>query len=95
MLLVTIAVSSFVSAAADTAFCQALTSLELAKSKILPAASADIRPRTPLISFCTVQLRTLWQLSVSLRPLVQSLGVVRLLGLHGLSPSPHSLEGVG
>ena len=27
---------------------------------ILPAAFADTRPRTPLISFCTVQLRTLY-----------------------------------
>ena len=31
----------------------------MAKSRILPAAPADTRPRTPLISFCTVQLRTL------------------------------------
>ena len=34
-------------------------SLELAESKILLAAPADTRPRIPLISFCTVQLRTL------------------------------------
>ena len=35
-------------------------SMGLAESKILPAAPADIRPRTPLISFCAVQLRTLY-----------------------------------
>ena len=33
--------------------------LELAESRILPEAPADTHPRTPLISFCTVQLRTL------------------------------------
>ena len=37
----------------------AVSSLGLAESRILPAASVDTRPRTPLISFCTVQLRTL------------------------------------
>ena len=31
----------------------------LAESRILPAAPADTCPRTPLMSFCTVQLRTL------------------------------------
>ena len=35
-----------------------LISLGFAESRILPAAPADIRPRTSLISFCTVQLRT-------------------------------------
>ena len=34
-------------------------SLGLAESRILPAATLDTSPRTPLISFCTVQLRTL------------------------------------
>ena len=33
--------------------------------------------------------------SLSLRPLVQALGVVRLLGLHSLPPCPHLSEGVG
>ena len=33
--------------------------LGLAESRILAAAPVDTRPRTPLISFCTVQLRTL------------------------------------
>ena len=31
----------------------------MAEPRILPAAPVDTRPRTPLISFCTVQLRTL------------------------------------
>ena len=34
-------------------------SLELSESRILRAASAMVLPRTLLISFCTVQLRTL------------------------------------
>ena len=34
-------------------------SLGLAESRILPAAPVDTRPKTPLISFSTVQLRTL------------------------------------
>ena len=38
--------------------------------------------------------RSLWRLSVSLRPLVQTLGIARLLGLHGLPPCPHPSEGV-
>ena len=50
---------SLIFAATDTAFCSVPTSLELAESRVLPAALADTRPRTPLISFCTVQLRTL------------------------------------
>ena len=58
----------------------------------------DTRPRTPLILFRTVQLRTLcvarfWRPSVSLPPLVQALEVARLLGLHGFPPCPHLLEG--
>ena len=57
--LVMLAVSSLVFAATDTAFFQVLISLGLAESKILPAAPVDTRPRTPLISFCTVQLQTL------------------------------------
>ena len=36
-----------------------LISLELVEWRIRPAAPVDTRPRTPLISFCTVQLRTL------------------------------------
>ena len=40
-------------------YCLALITLGLAESRILPAAPVDTRLRTPLISFCTVQLRTL------------------------------------
>ena len=36
-----------------------LGSYLLAELRILPAAPVDTRPRTPLITFCTVQLRTL------------------------------------
>ena len=57
--LITLAVFSLVFAAINTAFCQALISLELAESRILSAAPADTCPMTSLISFCTVQLRTL------------------------------------
>ena len=35
-------------------------SLGLAELRILPAAPVDTRPRTLVISFCTVQLRTLY-----------------------------------
>ena len=56
---VMLAVSSLVYAATDTAFGQVLISLGSAESKILRAAPVDTRPRTPLISFCTVHLRTL------------------------------------
>ena len=57
---VMLAVFSLVFAATDTAFCYAPISLGLAESKILPAALVDTRPRTPLISFCSVQPRTLY-----------------------------------
>ena len=57
--LVMLAVFSLVYAAMDTAFSLPLISLGLAESRILPAVPVDTRPRTPLISFCTVQLRTL------------------------------------
>ena len=57
--LFTLAVFYLVYAATNTAFCLIFVSLGLAESRILLAASADTRPRTPLISFCTVQLRTL------------------------------------
>ena len=57
--LVMLTVSSLVHAATDTAVCKVLISLGLAELKILHAAPADTRPRTSLISFCTVQLRTL------------------------------------
>ena len=57
--LVTLAVLSLVYAATDTAFCYVLISLGSAESRILPGAPVDTRPRTSLISFCTVQQRTL------------------------------------
>ena len=55
-----LAVSSLVFAAMDTAFFLVLISLGLAESRILSVAPVDTRPRTPLISLCTVQLRTLY-----------------------------------
>ena len=56
--LVMLAVFSLVYAAMDTAFFWVLISLGLAESRILPAVLADTRLRTPLISFCTVHLRS-------------------------------------
>ena len=78
-----------------------LISLELAESRILPAAPVDTRPMTPLISFCTVLLRTLCAAhsfgdSLSLYDLwSRPWRVARLLGLHGHPPCPHPSEGVG
>ena len=57
--LVMLAVSSLVFAATDTAFFWVLISLGLEELRTLPAVPVDTRSRTPLISFCTVQLRTL------------------------------------
>ena len=54
-----LAVFSLVCVAMDTAFCWVLISLGLAELTILFAAPVDTRPRTSLISFCTVKLRTL------------------------------------
>ena len=54
-----LAVSSLVYAAMDTVFFLVLISLGLAELRILLAAPVDTCPRTSLISFCTVQLRTL------------------------------------
>ena len=78
-----------------------LISLGLAESRILLAAPVDTRPRTSLISFCTVQLRTLWRRSLfgdslSLYNLwSRPWGFARFLGLHGLPPCPYPTEGVG
>ena len=55
-----LAVFSLIFAAMDTAFLEVLISLGLAESRILPAAPVDTHPRTPFISFCTVQLQTLY-----------------------------------
>ena len=54
-----LAMSSLVFTAIGTAFFLVLISLGLAESRILPAAPVDTRPRTPLMSFGTVQLWTL------------------------------------
>ena len=93
--LVMLAVFSLVYAATDTAYCEVLISLGLAESRILPAAPVDTRPRTPLISFCTVQLRTLRRClfgdSVFLRPLVQTLGSCPASGAPWSSAMPPSL----
>ena len=56
--LVTLAVLFLVIVATDTASYQVRILLGLAESKILFAAPADTRPRTLLILFCNVQLRT-------------------------------------
>ena len=57
--LVMLAVSSLVFAAMYTAFIYVPISLGLAESGMLLAAPVDTRPRTSLISFCTLQLRAL------------------------------------
>ena len=76
--LVMLVVSSLVFAATDTAFFWVLIFLELAKSIILPTAPVDTRPSTSLISFCTVQLRTLCA--------AQSLATVCLFTTSGPDP---------
>ena len=86
---------SLASAATDTVFCKAPIYPELAESKITPVAPADTRPRTPLISFCIVQLRTFWRLSVSLQPLIQALGNCPASGAPWSSPCHHPSVGVG
>ena len=98
--LATLAVSPLVFAATHKAFCCTPISLKLAYYRILHAAPAVIRPRTPLISPCVVQLRTLCAACslanlFSLRPLVQALGSCAVLGFHGLPPCFRPLEGVG
>ena len=95
--LVTLAVFSLVYAAKDTAFCKALISLRLSESRILPAAPANTRPRKLLISFCTIQLRTLCAAHCLatlclLRPLVQALGSCPASGDPWSSAIPPSLR---
>ena len=58
--LVILTAFSLVYTATDTAFCYAPIPLRLAEWRILPEVPVDTRPRRPLISFFTVQLRTLW-----------------------------------
>ena len=92
---------SLVYAATNTAYCYALISLELAESRILHAAPADTRPRTPLVSFCTVQLRTLCAtrflatlcLSTTSGPGPRELP--DFWGVHGLPPCPIPQKGSG
>ena len=71
------AASSLIFSTMDRAFCQTLTSLGLAESGIPHAVPATLRPRTPLISFCTVHPRILctrcFLETFSLRPLVHAL----------------------
>ena len=81
--LVILAVSSLVVAATDTAFRYILVSLGLAESRILHAAPADTRSKTPLISFCTVQPRTLC--------VARSLAILCLSTISG--PGPGELSG--
>ena len=92
--LVMLAVFSLVFAATDTAFFLVVISLRLAESRILVAAPVDTRPRRPLISFCTVQLRTLYAAHSLATLWSRPWGVARLLGLHGLPPCSHPSEGV-
>ena len=95
---VTLAVFSLVFVVTGTAYCCALINLELAESRILSAAPADTRSRTPLISLFTVQLRTL-SAAHSLTTLYdlwsRPWGVARLLGLDGLPPWLFSRKGLG
>ena len=94
-----LAVFSLIYAATNTALCEVLVSLELAESRIRPAAPVDTCPRTYLILHCPatnslhcsffgnfLSLYDLWS-----RPW----GVAWLLGLHGLPPCLHPSEGVG
>ena len=92
--LVMLDVSSLVFAAMDTAFFQALTSLGLAELRTLLAAPVDIRPRTShsaLSSYGLFAPLTLWRLSVSVRPLVQTLGSCPASGAPWSSAMPPSV----
>ena len=70
--------------ATDTAFYKSLISLELAKSRIVYAAPVVVRAKTPLISFCIVQLQTpgaaRYLVTLSLRSLVQASAVTSSFG---------------
>ena len=98
--LVMLAVFSLVYAATDTACFYVLISRGLAELIILPAAPVDTRPRTPLISFCTVKLRNLYA-GRSLATLClfatsgPDHGSFPASGVNGLPPCPHPSEGVG
>ena len=98
--LATLAVSLLAFAKTYIAFCQTLNFLELVESRIFYAAPAVIRSRNPLISFCTVQLRTLCT--------ARSFATLCLFTTFGPSPGsfpasgasrssqcPHPSEGIG
>ena len=94
--LVMLAVLSLVFAATDIAFCLVLISLGLAESRILHAAPADTRPghfscHSTQSSYGFFAPLTLWRLSVSLRPLVQTLGSCPASGAPWSSAMPPSL----
>ena len=105
---VTLALSSLVYAATNTAFFYApislalaeprFISLALAEPRFLDAAPADARFRTLLISFCTVQLRTLCAArSLAIFCLFTASGPSpgELLGFWGFMVFQHPSEGVG
>ena len=82
----------------DTAYCLALILLGWAESKIHHAAPADIRPTTLLISFCTVQLRTLCAAcSLAILSLFTTTGpgTKEFPGFRGSMVFRHVLEGFG
>ena len=82
---------SLVFAATDTAYCQAFIFLGLTESRILHAAPADTRPKTPLISFYTVQLRTLRRSLFGERGLCRGSGPEELPGFWGSMVFHHAL----
>ena len=94
--LVMLAVSSLVFAATDTYCFQVLISLGSAELSILPAAPVDTFPRHLPSHFALSSYRlfvplTLWRLSISLRPLVQTLGSCPAFGAPWSSTMPPSL----
>ena len=94
--LLTLDMLSLIYAKTDIAFCKAFISLGLAEPRILSAAPAHTCPRTPLISLCIVQLRTLCatrSLATLCNLWSRPWGVIQLLGHHGLSPLSISRKG--
>ena len=97
--------NSVSTASSSRSLCTLSSLLQRVQHSVRPLSSKesflqswDTRPRTPLISFCAVQLRTLCaarslaSLSLSMTPVWI---VAQFLGLHGLPPCPHSSEGIG
>ena len=95
--LVMLAVSSLVYAATDTAFFWVLTSLGLAESRISFLKSlwtlvpGHLSSHSALSSYGLFAPLTLWRLSISLRPLVQTLGSCQASGAPWSSAMPPSL----